>query len=368
MFKLRHWIVLLIIIVPLLASCNGEDNVEELPTLVIIPTELPTATDTATFTPTATPTFTATPIPTDTATFTPTATVTSSMTFTPSVTPSSTPLPATATSTLTPIPSATDTPTLTSTPDLPQIMSFTSSGQTIAGGSSVTLSWESNADTAQIQELNEQGAVVQTFSVTPSGQLPITVPNTTGQIIYKLTVFRTGQQDTRSIGIQVQLTCGIPWFFGNQYAPDGAGCPLTMQVSSVGKYQPFERGIMFNAIVNGENRVYGLDVASRRYMVYTNLWDGATVHTSSCGTAPPGLFDPQDVFSWMYHVNLGTNGYWCNPNGGIGWAAAAADLANSQLTQFEAQGVAFYIIIPGYGTVRISGEPVTGTWERLPIP
>jgi hypothetical protein len=77
----------------------------------------------------------------------------------------------------------------------------------VDAGASLTLSWESvNADTAQLEQLDANQAVVQTFSVTPNGQLPVTVPSTAGDVIYRLTVFRAGRMDTRSVVVTVQAT------------------------------------------------------------------------------------------------------------------------------------------------------------------
>jgi hypothetical protein len=238
------------------------------------------------------------------------------------------------------------------------------STQTVDAGASLTLSWESvNADTAQLEQLDANQAVVQTFSVTPNGQLPVTVPSTAGDVIYRLTVFRAGRMDTRSVVVTVQVTCPIPWFFN---APQEAGCAFSAPTTFVGKYQSFQNGLMFNVYINGEDRVYGLNSSNMRYMVYTNTWDGTTVHTSGCGVAPAGLLDPQDVFNWMFHTQLGTVGLWCDPANGIGWATAPANLTMVQTYQFELNSPAFYIQLPGFGIVRISNDGgITGSWQRL---
>ena len=366
MFRTQHRITLVSIvalfIVPLLVACNGAEETVALPTRFVPPS--PTAT-----VPTDTPTPTDTPSATATFTATATSTATPTNTYTPTNTPTSTPLPATATltPTFTPSPTFTSTPTetpsITPTPDLPLIRSFVPSAQVVDAGSGLTLSWESlNADTAQLEQLDANQAVVQTFSVTPNGQLPVTVPSTAGDVIYRLTVFRAGRMDTRSVVVTVEVTCPIPWFFN---APESAGCAFSAPVTFVGKYQSFQNGLMFNVFINGEDRVYGLNLSNNRYMVYLNTWDGTTLHTSGCGLAPAGLLDPQDVFNWMYHTQLGTNGLWCDA-AGLGWATAPANLTMVQTYQFELTSPAFYINLPGFGIIRMSNDGgITGTWQRL---
>ncbi|MFW5748746.1 MAG: hypothetical protein ACOCYT_03950 [Chloroflexota bacterium] len=376
MFRMRPFIarslivVLALTIVPLLAACGGSEEAEvgQLPTRFVAPTDPPTATATATdpSSPTPLATFTATNTPS----LTPTDTLTTTPTLSP--TPSLSPTPrATATFTLTPPPTATNTPIPTATPiasatpNTPQINSFEASAASVAGGTPITLTWQAVGDIARIDQLGEQGTVQQTFSVQVTGQLPVTVPNTGGQVIYRLTVQRGGQEVSRSIPVQVQVTCAIPWFFGAQLAPPEAGCPLAAQTNITGKLQVFERGIMLNLSINAEDRVYGLNGQNNRYMVYRNNWDGVTTYTVPCGTAPAGLQNPQDVFNWAYHNTLGTVGLWCDATNSIGWAVAPANLSVSFTVQFEATGTGFYIGIPGFSTVRISGEPQTGTWQRL---
>ena len=365
MIRAQHQLILLLImllIVPVLAAC-GDEEPPVLPTRWAPPSPTNTPLPTITMTPSRTPYPSFTP----SYTYTPTLTRTPSSTPTPTRTSTPTLVPATATFTATWTPPFTATPSPTATPNLPQILSFTSTVSTAPMGSSLTLSWTSNnADMAQLEQLDRNQVVLQTATVSPTGQLPVTVPNTVGNVYYRLTVFRADRLDTRTIAVQV--TCAISWFFGDQYAPPNTGCPLGPATAFVGKYQPFERGIMFNVVVNGEDRVYGLNGVQQRYMVYTNAWDGVTVHTGICGVAPQGLFNPEDVFNWLYHTQLGTVGQWCDPSG-IGWAVSHANLAVTLTLQFESNTPAFFVNIPGYGTFRISNEGgFSGTWSPLSAP
>ncbi len=184
-------------------------------------------------------------------------------------------------------------------------------------------------------------------------------------LYYRLVVTRGGQEVARSVPINVQIPCTISWFFGNQFVTDGA-CPLAQEISGVGAYQPFQNGFMVFVTANGQNRVYGFNASNGQYAVYNNAWDGTTVFPCPCGNAPAGLFEPQGVFNWAYNNTNGTVGTWYGPTG-IGWSTALADTNNVQVVQFEQNGTTFYMRIPGYGVVRLSGAvPGTiGTWTRV---
>lgn len=365
MFKIRSaFLLFTLLIVPLISGCREASEERALPTVFELPTETATHTPTDTLTPTLTPT--------QTATFTPTSTPT--LTFTPTLSPTATVPPATPTNTVTPrptntpFPTLTPPPTVTPTPDAPVIDVFTASAVTAAAGSSVTLVWQASGDIARIDALSPQQQVLQTYSVTPSGQLPVPVPVTGTQVIYRLTVSRGGIEETRSVPVQIQVVCPIDWFFGNALAPAQSGCPQGAPLAVAGKSQVFQHGIMINLTLGGQDRVYGLNSRNNRYMVYVSNWDGTTTYTVPCGTAPAGLIDPQDVFNWTYHNTNGTVGLWCDANAGIGWPTAPANLANTFTVQFEALGTGIFIGVPGYGVLRLSGEPVTGTWQRLQTP
>lgn len=331
----------------------------ELPALLQLPTATETLTPTITFTPTitptasSTPTLTHTPVPTETETGIPTETPT------PTITSTDLPPTATPTFTITPTETPTPLPTATATPLAPEIISFTASSVTVTGGSAITLTWQTNADTASLQRLNDQGVVQETFSIAPTGQLPVTVPNITGQVTYRLIAQRGGQEVAQSLQIAVQMTCSFNWFFGNQFAE---GCPQSQEVSAIGAVQLFERGIMIQVTAGGQNRVYGLNNTNGQYMVYNNAWDGTTTYTCACGSPPAGLFDAQGVFNWAYNNTNGTTGPWWTPSG-IGWAVNNIDTNNFQTLQAHSDGSSFYLRVPGIGVIRFSGGAVTGTWS-----
>ncbi len=348
----RHIIVFLIVIL-IFTGCDGQTAEEALPTLRVLPSPTPTDTPTDTPTPTDTLIPTTTDTPTTTPSPTPTSTSTPTLTLTSSLTPTST---LTFTPTLTHTPTFTLTPSLTPTSELPQIFSFTASATTVGGGTPITLAWATDGDSARIEEINQQGDVVQIFSVTPSGQLPVTVPGTYGsQVIYRLVAIRGGQEASSSLPITV--ACSFDWFFGNQSAPADAGCPTAVGAIGPGAYQPFESGLMIHVTANSLNRVYGLDNANFRYMSYPNSWDGTTIIP---GTPPGGLLNPQGVFNWMYNSTLAPIGTW---NSAIGWATANID--NSVRTIQYGDDGSFYIDIPGGGVYRFSGSDTSGTWTRI---
>lgn len=290
------------------------------------------------------------------------------MTPTRTLTPTPTNIPPTATSTLSPTPTETPTSTPTVTPDVPVINYFQSSTAAVQGGESVTLSWDSNAEVARIDQINLANVITASFSVTPTGELPVTVPNTDSQVRYRLVIQRGGQEITNEITVIVQQLCQYSWFFATGNAlPDG-GCPNGPAQVLTGKFQSFQRGFMFNVVVNGESRVYGVNTSNGQYRVYQNLWDGVSAYSSGCGTAPDGLFNPEDVFNWMYHNNLGTVGQWCDPNFGIGWATNNANLATT--ITFQAPplpSTLLFVQISGVGTFRLSGPHTNGSTGTIAL-
>lgn len=338
----------------LVASCQqGAQEVGELPTLMVLPTETPTSTPTSTPTPTATPTATSTPTntatPTNTLTFTPSVTFTATITATSTITPTFT-----MTATATP----TNTPPATATPNAPQILSFTASATTVPPNSSVTLNWNTISDTARIDQLNQQGAVMQTFPVLPSGTLPVTVPGNTGKlVVYRLAVQRGGQEVTLSVAITIQ--CSISWFFGDQYAPANAGCPTSSGSVGEGRFQQFERGYMIYVNANGLNTAYGLAAQDNRYISYINGWDGVT--SEPCSDNPPtGFFEPKGIFNWMYCRTNAPVGTW---NQAIGWGTSDRD-SNQRTIQFEEGTGAFYIDSTIGSVFRFNG-PSPNTWTKI---
>ncbi len=360
-FRARlHYLLLFTVILMLGAACQpAASEVGELPTVMVLPTLIPTDTPTSTPTSTPTPTSTSTSTPTNTATptntltFTPRATSTSTITATSTITPTFTLTP-----TFTPTPTSifTNTPVATATVNAPQILSFTANATTVAANSSVTLTWNALADTARIDQLNQQGAVVQTFTVIPSGSLPVTVPGNTGRVVvYRLAAQRGGQEVTFSLAITIQ--CSISWFFGDQYAPPNAGCAQAASVTGSARFQPFERGYMFFINANNMNTVYGLANQDNRYISYPMTWDQATAYNCA-GSPPSGKFAPQAVFDWMYCNTNAPVGTWSQA---IGWATANIDTGQRTI-QYESGTGAFYIDSP-VGVFRF--EPATGKWTKI---
>lgn len=365
-------LIALVIVVLSIVGCQPTAQDAVIPTLAQLPSLTPSPTSTVTPTPTDTPlpTFTSTasptatdtrtPTPTPTTTATETLTLTPSATFTPSRTPTLTRTP-TPTRTSTPRPTRTprptSTPTATNTPDLPVIVSFQATSNTVADNSPVTLFWSTqNADGARIEQLNAQGAIVNTFGVVPNGQLPVLLQSTQGRtVLFRLVAVRGASEIAQTLS--VNITCTISWFFGDQYAPPDAGCPQALGASAPGNYQPFERGYMIYVTANGLNRIYGLQFDQNRYIVYGNSWDGTTINST---TPPSGLYMPQQMFNWVYYNTLAPIGAW---NQQIGWATSDINSENRTI-QFEAGSGRFYIDAPGSMIFRFSGGD-SGTWTRV---
>jgi len=350
--RLRYLVILTVILVLATGCQQAAPEVGDLPTLMVLPTSTltdmpthtPTSTPTSTSTPTATPTNT--PTPTNTLTPTPRATSTATITATATVTP---------TFTLTPTNTATNTPPATATPNAPQILSFTASATTVLANSSVTLSWNALADTARIDQLNQQGAVVQTFTVIPVGSLPVTVPGNTGRVVvYRLAVQRGGQEVTFSLAITIQ--CSLSWFFGDQFAPPNAGCPQAAATETSARFQQFERG--YALYLSSTNLTYGLVNQDSRYISYNMTWDQST--TYNCyGSPPGGKFAPGGVFDWMFCNTNAPVGIWINA---LGWGTGSLNTEKRKIQVEDGTG-AFYIDSP-VGVFRFNG-PSPNTWTKI---
>jgi hypothetical protein len=344
----RHLSTLFCIFVVMLftTACQPEEEVAVLPTLAQLPTLTPTDTPTDTATPTSTDTDTPTPTPTAT------NTATATNTLTPSITPTNTLTP---TFTFTPTATETETPTLTITPNLPQIISFAASGDNIPAGQTVTVRWNSNSDVTKIQQLNQQGQLVQTFDVPPSGELNLAVPNDgSRQVIFRLVAQRGGQEVATSIPILIQ--CSISWFFGNQFAPPESSCPRANGAKDDGAFQPFERGVMIYLEADNLDKVYGLQNDGNRYISYRSEWDGTTEED---GDPPDDLDNPEEHFNWAFFKTNAPVGRWEDT---IGWATDDLD-DDDRTIQYEITG-AFYIDAPGGVVYRFSGGE-SGTWTRI---
>jgi hypothetical protein len=364
----------------LFAACQQRVDDTVIPTLMVLPTTtitdtpsrtpLPTWTYTYTrsLTPSNTPTFTLTssrtPTPTDTftPTFTPTDTFTPTPTntFTPSLTPSDTYTPSlTPTNTFTPTFTPTDTLTPSPTP-LAQIITFGANSTTVTPGSSLRLAWTTVAEVVRIEQLDQNGAITQTFPPQPpTGSLTVIVPGNLGRFLqYRLVALRAGVEVSETIPISI--ICAAGWFFGDQYAPPGTGCPAAVGAVGQGAFQRFERGMMIYVNANGLNRIYGLQNDGARYIGVANGWNGSTIRTDP---APSGRFIPEQIFNWAYYNTLAPIGSW---NSAIGWGTTAIDSGN-RIVQWEGTigGTSpFFIDAPNAEIYRFSGGD-SGTWTRI---
>jgi hypothetical protein len=353
---------LLLIVTVIIAACQPQTaEIGELPTLAVLPSVTASRTFTPTLTPTLTPTptatFTATASNTPTRTFTPTITRTATITLTPTNT-------LTLTSTLTNTPVATNTPTVTSTPNAPQILSFISSAVSGAPNTTIVLRWSAIADSARIDQLNQQGAVMQAFPVAASGELSVVLPSNAGrQVIYRLAALRGGLEVTQSV--PVVITCTVSWFFGDQFAPPAANCPTAVGAIADGAYQTFERGIMLWTNANGLNKVYALFNTNNVFQAVLSGWDGQTLNwTLQPATPPSGLYLPTRQFRWVYiNAPLPTvvSGTWLQT---MGWATISEANTTNRTIQYEQTTNALYIDAPDGSVYRLVGGD-SGTWTKI---
>jgi hypothetical protein len=353
-------VILFLNLMVIFAACQAqEQGIAEVPTLAVLPSLTPSHTPTVTPSASPTETSTATPTATATSTHTPTLTHTPTITATPTHTPTATSSPTasdTPTNTVTNTPVPTNTPLASPTLPPPQIVSFVASATSVSANTSVTFTWSTVADAARIDQLNSLGIVTQSFNVIPTGTLPITVPGNLGKlVIYRLVAIRNAQEVTFSIPITV--SCSIAWFFGNQYAPQNAGCPTGVQSTGPGAFQQFERGFMIYVNASSANRIFGAQNDGARYIDYLNGWDGSTTYTCF-GTPPGGFFAPQNMFAWAYCNTNAPIGIWSSA---VGWALGNIDTGNRTI-QYEDTG-AFYIDSP-IGVFRFTGAG-TSQWAKI---
>ena len=353
MVKLQTFLVLLLLIT--LTACQAATEQGELPTLVSFPTATETLTPSVTFTPTNTATATATA--TNTATFTPTATFTASNTPTATLTrpPSATPtvtLTYTPTTTNTPLASPTAIPTRT--PDVPVIELFQANDVSLLPGDPFILRWVVQADSVILETL-QNGAVIQTQNVALVGTFSTNAPSTSGQIIYRLVASRAGQETRSTITIEVGAACSFAWFFANP--PASAGCPLGLATPTQITFQQFERGFMFRAGINGQNRVCGVQVTAAVYSCYTYQ-----PFTSTPPSTPPsGLFAPTTEVAYSFYNDLATGGFWKDQ---IGWGLNAGATSNGNY-QLGSNG-RIYIQLPnGLYSFDSGLNYLGGTFERI---
>jgi hypothetical protein len=404
----RLWagVIVCLIIGLMIAGCRRrEPEVIDVPTLAVLPSATPTSTFTRTpfptwtftytpsLTPSLTPSNTLTPSLTwtrsytHTLTYTPTYTYTLTYTLTPTrtYTPSNTVFPTlTPSNTWTPSHTPTDTPSPTRPtrfPTLiratetvfggasptatvaagPTIQFFTANAASVLSNTPVLLSWGSDGDSAIIEQINPGGAVLQSIQVGPTGQysiLPTTTGGTGNQAIFRLVVTKNGVT-ANSTPVTVGIACSATWFFGNQYAPPGTGCPAAVGATGSGAFQRFERGFMIYTNANGVNRICAAQDGGL-YVCSTNGWDGSTINTSA---APSGRFIPGQMFNWMYYNTLGIGGTW---NALLGWGIM--DVApGSRTLQYEGTvggNNPFYLDTADGAVIRFSGGD-SGTWTRI---
>jgi hypothetical protein len=357
----------------LLVGCeSGTQEVADAPTLFGLPTLTPSNTYTPSVTYTPSNTSTATRTPTNTPTRTATATSTPSLTFTPraSETASLTP-----TNTATNTPVATSTFTATATSNVPVILSFTANVGSAAPGAQITLTWQTESDSARIEQLNAQGTLVQVIgTVTPNGSLPVTVPSGQGELVnYRLVAMRAGQETSRTVPISV--TCPIAWFFGTKPNLPPSGCPSALGAIGGGAAQRMQNGFLIYINANSQNRIYALQVFSgtQAYNSYPNAtgnpptgWDGSTTYncqTPPSGTIAPGYAPGLASFDWLYCASSQNPpilaGDWF---ASVGWGTTGFD-PNQRTIQTSDTGIIF--IDSPYGVLRLapsSSGSANGTW------
>jgi len=359
----RLSLIVMLIVASLLAACDSltQQTAEALPTVAVLPTVTPSFTPTDTPTPTATATATNTPTPTNTATATPSPTNTA--TPTPTNTATNTPIPtATATNTLTftPIPptstntlTPTNTATLTPTVGAPQITSFIPSTNSGQAGQQITLTWQTNAESARIERLGPQANIMETFTVTPTGNATYVLPAGMPNAIYRLVARRGTQEVSQTLNIVVQQACQTPWFFN---APPDLSCPIGQAFASQGGFQTFETGFMFRAQVSGFDKVCGVQNDRNIYTCYPfNIYTGTPPVTPPQGFQAPAV-DLQDV----YYNQLAIGGFWYQA---IGWPLSVYN-ANPITTQLDDQS-RIYLLFPGLGVYRFDPSLTNGAVQRI---
>ena len=324
----------LMIIICTLSACSGSSDA--LPTVAIVPTLLPSQTATITpevpsATPTATHTLTLTPTPTVTSTVTntprPSATFTRTITPTPSYTPTLTKTP---------------TPTSTLTPDTVIITSFTADPLRVNANQSLTLTWQSNADTARIERLRPDGTIAETTNVQASGSAIVTAPGTDARVIYRLVASRGVNEVSQSVSVDINPSCPFTWFFTT--TPPLA-CASSAPIQYVGAFQTFQNGFMFHIQVNNLNKVCGVQFDLNVYSCFNYLpYTGTPPVTPPAGTQAPGI-DLADVF----YNQLAVGNYWYNA---IGWGTGTA-LTPTITAQYDANNN-LYIQLPN-GIYRFDG-------------
>ncbi len=85
----------------------------------------------------------------------------------------------------------------------PQIIAFTVSPTTTTSGGTVFAVWVTNADNVRLERMAQQGT--QTLSSLPAaGERTFTITSETGEIVFRLTALKNGQQETREARVTVR--------------------------------------------------------------------------------------------------------------------------------------------------------------------
>jgi hypothetical protein len=426
----RSLIVLMLVTVALALTLIGcapaPQEVGALPTLIEFPTETETSIPTETLEPSPTETATITELPsnTPTQTISPTPTVDTTGTAVSLTTTAIAIQDVTGTSvsdlnqqvqqtqtalantnaTASANPPIAVTITGTAGPDAPRINVFQADPTSGAVGAAVTLRWDVVADVVRVERVNINGQVVETFSVTPVGQLPVTIPANEGNAItYRLTGIRGVQEVSAVLTVSVTngslpvgtpgtpgvpatpgtgtptgvTGCSVNWFFGNEIAPTAAGCPVGAAVQVAGAFQPFERGRMLYLAYPPQTigSVYVLvddagQTTQGSVTQYANGWDNTSTFASyGCAPTPPsGLYEPQQMFAWAYCTQLAPGGFWTTV---LGYGTNLIDTSQRNV-QFDASG-AMYVDVPAviggttsiYSILPLTQGQLSSQWTRI---
>jgi hypothetical protein len=241
------------------------------------------------------------------------------------------------------------------------IVSFTTNSTSVAPNTQIVLRWQAEGESVRIEVLTSSGALIQTIPVQPSGELSVVVPADQGPLVtYRLVATRGGQSVNAPLGVQV--TCSISWFFGNQVAPAGLGCPSEESDSDDGDFQEFERGVMIYVTADDEDEVFVLVDEDNRYFVYEDDWDGEIVDDDD--DPPDDLEIPDGIFNWVYYDVDEPYSSWGTL---LGWATDDNDDGDRRI-QFNADRSQFVIDGPGDRLYLLRGgndDGDSGTWQRI---
>lgn len=243
---------------------------------------------------------------TSTPTSTPLATETATVTRTPTPTPTETAVPS-------PMPSATPRPFFpTATPVPPQIYDFTAVPETIRPGSSVSVNWSAEGESALLCLRFVSGYTDDCFEVAVSGTRVVPIDASFREnVVLELTV-------SNAAGLEVLASVYLPldcpddfWFFEDP--PDS--CPSTDAVNSFAAAQYFEGGWML--WLEETDTIYTLYEPQRTYNVfYSGFGDPDDPAAENSDYEPPdGLYVPKRGFGLAW-------GKYSYVRDLLGWALA----------------------------------------------